>query len=113
MIKRISEYSKYHENEYINQDGEYFDIDKKTGEVINRFPMPYPYLRQEIEILCSENPSKYLLECPLPNYSVGEEVAPIFVSRMPKTKIIGVAHKDTIRKPYEIDGTTAQFQKYR
>ncbi|MDO5124473.1 MAG: type II CRISPR RNA-guided endonuclease Cas9 [Eubacteriales bacterium] len=103
MIKRISEYSKYHENEYIDNKGEYFDVDKRTGEVINRFPMPYPYFRQELEILCSENPSRYLLECPLPNYSVGEDVKPIFVSRMPKRKITGAAHKDTIRKPYEFD----------
>lgn len=39
MIKRISEYSKYHENEHIDNNGEYFDIDKRTGEMINRFPM--------------------------------------------------------------------------
>lgn len=111
MIKRISEYSKYRENEYIDNNGEYFDIDKKTGEVINRFPMHYPYFRQELEILCSENPSRYLLECPLPNYAVGEDVKPIFVSRMPKRKIAGAAHKDTIRKPYEIDGQSFAVSK--
>lgn len=111
MIKRISEYSKYRENEYINKNGEYFDIDRRTGEVVNRFPMPYPYLRQEIEILSSEDPSRYLLECPLPNYSVGEDVAPIFVSRMPKRKISGAAHKDTIRKPYEMDGKICAISK--
>ena len=111
MIKRISEYSKYHENEYIDNNGEYFDIDKRTGEMINRFPMHYPYFRQELDILCSENPSRYLLECPLPNYSVGEDVKPIFVSRMPKRKISGAAHKDTIRKPYEIDGKSCAVSK--
>lgn len=111
MIKRISEYSKYHENEHIDNKGQYFDVDKRTGEVINRFPMPYPYFRQEMEILCSENPSRYLLECPLPNYSVGEDVKPIFVSRMPKRKIAGAAHKDTIRKPYEIDGKNCSISK--
>lgn len=111
MIKRISEYSKYHENEYIDNNGEYFDIDRRTGEVINRFPMHYPYFRQELEILCSNNPSKYLLECPLPNYSVGEDIKPIFVSRMPKRKIAGAAHKDTIRKPYEIDGQNYSVSK--
>lgn len=111
MIKHISEYSKYHENEYIDKNGEYFDIDKRTGEVINRFPMHYPYFRQELKILCSENPSRYLLECPLPNYSVGENVTPIFVSRMPKRKIMGAAHKDTIRKPYEIDGKNYAVSK--
>lgn len=103
MIRHISEYSKYHENEYIDNNGEYFDIDKRTGEVINRFPMPYSYFRKELEFLCSENPARYLYECPLPNYSVGESVKPIFVSRMPKRKITGAAHKDTIRKPYVIN----------
>ena len=111
MIKRISEYLKYHENEYINNNGEYFDIDKRTGEMINRFPTPYPYLRDEIDILCSNDPSRYLLESPLPNYSVGEDVKPIFVSRMPKRKITGAAHKDTIRKPYEIDGKNYAVSK--
>lgn len=111
MIKRISEYSKYHENEHIDNNGEYFDIDKRTGEMINRFPMHYPYFRQELEILCSNNPSRYLLESPLPNYSLGEDVQPIFVSRMPKRKITGAAHKDTIRKPYEIDGKNCAVSK--
>ncbi|MEE1218312.1 MAG: type II CRISPR RNA-guided endonuclease Cas9 [Ruminococcus sp.] len=112
MIKRISQYSKYHENEYINPDtGEYFDIDRRTGEVLNRFPMPYPYLRQEIEILCSENPTRLLEECPLPNYSVGEEVKPIFVSRMPRRKISGSAHKDTIRKPYKENSVNYSIAK--
>ncbi|MGN1139116.1 MAG: type II CRISPR RNA-guided endonuclease Cas9 [Ruminococcus sp.] len=110
MIKRISDYSKYHENEYIH-NGEYFDIDKRTGEVVNRFPMPYDYLKKEIDILCSNNPSKYLLESPLPNYSVGEDIAPIFVSRMPKRKISGSAHKETIRKSYEIDGENCSVSK--
>ncbi|MDD6847633.1 MAG: type II CRISPR RNA-guided endonuclease Cas9, partial [Oscillospiraceae bacterium] len=111
MIKRISEYSKYHENEHIDNKGQYFDVDKRTEEVINRFPMPYPYFRKEMEILCSENPSRYLLECPLPNYSVGEDVKPIFVSRMTKRKNSGAAHKDTIRKPYEIDGKNCSVSK--
>ena len=79
--------------------------------MINRFPMHYPYFRQELDILCSENPSRYLLECPLPNYSVGEDVKPIFVSRMPKRKISGAAHKDTIRKPYKIDGKSCAVSK--
>lgn len=111
MIKRISEYSKYHENEYINSNGEYFDVDKRTGEVINRFPLPYSYFRRELEILTSECPSRYLLECPLPNYSLGEDIKPIFVSRMPKRKISGAAHKDTIRKPCVIDGENYTVSK--
>lgn len=106
MIKRISQYSKYHETEYINpKTGEKFDnIDKRTGEIINRFPMPYPYFRTELEILCAENPTRLLHENPLPNYATDEELQPIFVSRMQKHKVTGAAHKETIRKSYEEDG---------
>lgn len=108
MIKRISEYAKYKETKYQNPDtGEYFDVDKRTGEVINRFPMPYSWFRDELLMRCSEDPSRILHEKPLPNYATDEQIAPIFVSRMPKHKVKGSAHKETIRKPYEQDG-----QKY-
>lgn len=108
MIKRISEYAKYKETEYQNPDtGEYFDVDKRTGEVIDRFPMPYSWFRDELLMRCSEDPSRVLHDKPLPNYATDEQIAPIFVSRMPKHKVKGSAHKETIRKPYEQDG-----QKY-
>ena len=41
---------------------------------------------------------------PLPNYATDEAVAPIFVSRMPKHKVRGSAHKETIRQSFEEDG---------
>lgn len=108
MIKRISEYAKYKETKYQNPDtGEYFDVDKRTGEVIDRFPMPYSWFRDELLMRCSEDPSRVLHDKPLPNYATDEQIAPIFVSRMPKHKVKGSAHKETIRKPYEQDG-----QKY-
>ena len=108
MIKRISEYAKYKETKYQNPDtGEYFDVDKRTGEVIDRFPMPYSWFRDELLMRCSEEPSRVLHDKPLPNYATDEQIAPIFVSRMPKHKVKGSAHKETIRKPYEQDG-----QKY-
>ena len=105
MTKRISEYAKYKETEYqYPENGEYFDVDKRTGEVINRFPMPYPWFRNELLMRCSENPSRILQEMPLPNYAADEAVDPIFVSRMPKHKAKGSAHKETIRKAFEEDG---------
>lgn len=105
MINRIHLYSKYRETEYINPiTGEYFDdVDTKTGEIINRFPMPYDYLRTELEILCSGNPTAMLHESPLPNYAVDEKIDPIFVSRMPNRKVKGSAHKETIRATYSDD----------
>ena len=105
MTKRISEYSKYKETKFQNSEtGEYFDVDKRTREVINRFPMPYEYFKKELLMRCSENPTRVLHETPLPNYATDEEVAPIFVSRMPKHKTKGAAHKETIRKSFEEDG---------
>ena len=108
MTQRISQYAKYKETKYQNPDtGAYFDVDKRTGEVIDRFPTPYQWFRDELLMRCSDDPSRVLHEKPLPNYATDEEVAPIFVSRMPKHKAKGSAHEETIRKPYEQDG-----QKY-
>ena len=47
-------------------------------------------------------------EKPLPNYGADEEVAPIFVSRMPKRKISGAAHKETVRQKY-IDADNTEY----
>ena len=112
MIKRITDYSKYKETEYQNSEtGKYFDVDKRTGEVTDRFPMPYKWFRDELLMRCSEDPARVLHESPLPNYSTDEKVLPIFVSRMPKHKVKGAAHKETIRKPYEQNGKQYTISK--
>ena len=101
MIKRISEYSKYRELEFVDPHTEkILDIDRTTGELVNRFPMPYDWFRDELLMRASNDPTRVLHEKPLPNYGTDEEVAPIFVSRMPKRKISGAAHKETIRRKY-------------
>lgn len=101
MIKRISEYSKYRELEFVDpHTKEILDIDIRTGELVNRFPMPYDWFRDELLMRTSNDPTRVLHEKPLPNYGTDEEVAPIFVSRMPKRKISGAAHKDTIRRKH-------------
>lgn len=105
MVKRISDYSKYQETDYRHPaTGKYFDVDKATGEVIDRFPMPYKWFRDELTMRCSEDPSRILHEKPLPNYAADEAVLPIFVSRMPKHKVSGSAHKETIRRHCENEG---------
>ncbi|MBQ9673623.1 MAG: type II CRISPR RNA-guided endonuclease Cas9 [Ruminococcus sp.] len=112
MIKRISNYSKYKETEYVNPEtNEILDFDKKTGEVLNRFPLPYKYFRDELKMLCSNNPSRILHLKPLPNYATDEEIKPIFVSRMPKHKVKGAAHLETNRKHYESDGKDYSISK--
>lgn len=105
MIRRISEYSKYREEEYRDpKTGKYFDVDKRTGEVIDRFPPRYEDFRKELEMRCSDNPSRHLRLHPLVNYSTDEQVKPMFVSRMPKHKVSGAAHMETIRGKYSEDG---------
>ena len=105
MTKRVSEYAKYKETEFQNpQTGEFFDVDIRTGEVINRFPLPYAWFRNELLMRCSEDPSRILHEMPLPNYATDEKVAPIFVSRMPNHKAKGSAHKETNRRSIEEEG---------
>lgn len=104
MIRRISDYAKYTELKYSKQP--YIKVDKETGEVLDfdKFPLPYKWFRDELKMRCSDNPSFVLSQNPLPNYASDEDVKPIFVSRMPRRKVSGSAHKETIRKPYEQNG---------
>lgn len=121
MVQKISEYSKYREkgykgirykeSEYVDTTGKMYDINLSTGELVDRFPMPYPTFRKELEMLTSNDPARILRESPLPNYSGDEELKPIFVSRMPKRKVTGAAHKDTIRSPRKIEGIDYSVQK--
>lgn len=105
MIKRISTHSGYKETMFEDSDtGRVFDVDPETGEVLNRFPMPYPHFRKELEIRCSNDPSRLISEGLLPNYASDECVEPIFVSRMPKHKVSGSAHKETARGAFESEG---------
>ncbi|MDY4111154.1 MAG: type II CRISPR RNA-guided endonuclease Cas9 [Eubacterium sp.] len=93
MINEISRYSFDRETE--------FDIDTKTGEVFERFPLPYPNFRKELEARSQITDEKYLktvlLKFPNYDYDDIESAKPAFVSRMPRHKVTGAAHKDTIR----------------
>ncbi len=113
MVQRISEYSKYKETEYIDDDGRIYDINKKTGELTDRFPMPYPMFRKELEMLTSNDPQRILSQSKFPNYSGDEQLEPIFVSRMPQHKVTGAAHEDTLRKPVTEDGQNYVVQKVK
>ena len=103
MIKRISSYSKYNENRYLvtSVDDPTLIIDSDTGEIVDKFPYPWPTFRKELEIRLMNDPKRMLDEVLLPNYSSEdvEEVRPCFVSRMATRKSKGSAHKDTVRSP--------------
>lgn len=112
MIKKISEYSKHKETEFVHPETkEIKDIDLRTGEIINKFPMPYNWFRDELVMRTSNNPTRILHEKPLPNYGTDQKVEPIFVSRMPNHKVKGSAHEETIRKKYEEDNKTYSVSK--
>ncbi len=94
MEQNIAKYSKYHETDI-------YDVDEITGEVIERFPMPYPEFRKELDIRATKENQESLETAlkTLSNYSPENirNTKPSFVSRMPKHKVSGAAHEETIR----------------
>lgn len=104
MIQRISNYSKRREWGR-KVMGQY--VDPETGELLTRnafdakyapeFPLPWPWFRKELEARLSPDPWSEIEELHLPGYGSEEKIKPVFVSRMPKRKVSGAAHKDTIR----------------
>lgn len=106
MIKRISSYASYKECRYHPEADRSLFVDERTGEVIEEFPYPWTHFRKELECHLSSDPSKTLLDMHLPMYASGElsfPSGPIFISRMPKRKISGPAHKDTVKSPRLLD----------
>ncbi len=99
MINRISKYSKNHEIRYIPTEQGSLEVNERTGEVISEFPFPWPKFREELEIRVSNNPERFLQSVKLPNYEGVEldTIKPCFVSRMPKRKVTGSVHEDTVR----------------
>ncbi|MCH3914396.1 MAG: type II CRISPR RNA-guided endonuclease Cas9 [Acidaminococcaceae bacterium] len=99
MINEISDYSKYRENEFVqNEQGEML-VNRATGEILKHFPMPWTDFRAELEARLSDKPAQSLTVKHLLSYTGRNinEIQPIFVSRMPFHKVTGAAHKDTIK----------------
>jgi CRISPR-associated endonuclease Csn1 len=99
----------YHNKEiaYAQIEGEAFAVDERTGEVLDfrKFPLPWKHFTDELEALLSDDPERILRDLKLPTYSEAEyETArPVFVSRMPRRKTTGAAHKETIKSAATID----------
>ncbi|MBQ4112368.1 MAG: type II CRISPR RNA-guided endonuclease Cas9, partial [Clostridia bacterium] len=73
-----------------------------TGEVIDRFPMPWPHFRDELDIRLTQDARKLRKQLFDVNYESYAEidldtVEPPFVSRMSNHKVTGAAHKETVR----------------
>lgn len=93
-------------------------IDRETGEIIEfndlvdkyekYFPEPYPGFRKELEIRSMQNEElmhEALKEIRYDTYENILKIKPIFVSRMPRRKVTGAAHKDTIRGLKKVENT--------
>lgn len=109
MVQRISLYSRLKENFYSAG----IDIDKKTGEVKDRFPLPWDKFREELNIRLLEDKNEMKFELAKLNLAgyAGvdlDSVPPFFVSKMSSHKVTGEAHEETIRsgKQFESCGIT-------
>ena len=98
MIQEISRYAQYRECQYTQEDGGSSAIDPKTGRLLKRFPYPWPEFRRELEARLGSDPARAVLEQRFPLY-INEDipVRPLFVSRMPRRKVTGSAHKETVK----------------
>lgn len=103
MIQRISNYAKRREwgqkvqGQYVDpENGEllsHVDFDDKNAPT---FPEPWPQYRRELEARMGDTPMEDLERLHLPTYDPDEEVRAIFVSQMPRRKVTGAAHLETI-----------------
>ena len=105
MINQISRYAKFRECEYMQDENGSYAINVRTGEVLKEFPYPWEGFRKELLARLEDNPARQIEALHLTRYETGEMPLPqpIFVSRMPKHKVTGAAHMDTVRSPKMLD----------
>ena len=105
MIQRLSRYAELREAEYMQTEDGAVRFDPLTGEVLEKFPYPWPCFRQEWTARISDDPQAMLRDLKLTDYRglPLDQVKPIFVSRMPKHKVTGAAHKDTVKSAKVLD----------
>ncbi len=123
MINRITKYYQYNDGKYMNNKGEYIDLE--TGEILDAkeyeekngiyFPEPWPKFRKELDIRVNCKTKERMIEClnaeKIFTYDDYEDVEPIFVSRMPRRKVTGMAHLETIRGIKEENGELKTITK--
>lgn len=123
MINRLTKYYQYNDGKFMNNKGEYIDLE--TGEVLEAkkyeeengiyFPEPWPKFYEELIIRSTCETKERMRECiekekifTYYNNDDGidrfKDLEPIFVSDMPRRKVTGTAHKETIRGFKEENG---------
>jgi len=109
MINKLTKYYQDQAGKYKNSKGEYIDLD--TGEILEAkdyeekmgtyFPEPWNKFRKELDIRVNCKSKERMIEClnseKIYTYETYEDLEPIFVSKMPRRKVTGTAHLETIR----------------
>lgn len=106
MINQISRYSKLRECRYVQGDGASFAVDDRTGEVLRKFPYPWPDFKRELDARLANDPARVIQDSKLSFYldnDLIDSIKPIFVSRMPRRKVTGAAHLDTVKSGKALD----------
>ena len=100
MIQQVSRYAQLRECEYVQTESGSLAVSLHTGEVLKSFPYPWPEFRRELEARLGDDPCRAVISQRFPVYLTGEiPVHKLFVSRMPRRKVTGAAHKETIKSP--------------
>lgn len=112
LIQEVSGYSKGQELEYAPMDKESLLVDKSTGLILKRFPYPWEDFRKELVARLSDKPAEALQKLRLLYYRDKDvsDIKPIFVSRMPRHKVTGAAHKATVKGARHLDEGIALFK---
>lgn len=100
MIQQVSRYAALRECEYVQTEAGSMAVSQHTGEVLRQFPYPWPEFRRELEARLGDDPRCAVISQRFPVYANGDiPVRKLFVSRMPRRKVTGAAHKETIKSP--------------
>lgn len=100
MIQQVSRYAALRECEYVQTEAGSMAASQHTGEVLRQFPYPWPEFRRELEARLGEDPRRAVISQRFPVYANGDiPVRKLFVSRMPRRKVTGAAHKETVKSP--------------
>lgn len=100
MIQQVSRYAALRECEYVQTEAGSVAVSQHTGEVLRQFPYPWPEFRRELEARLGDDPRRAVISQRFPVYVNGDiPVRKLFVSRMPRRKVTGAAHKETVKSP--------------
>ena len=104
MIQRVSRYAQFRETRYMRPEAGGGCPDTEDDARSRAFPLPWPRFREELTARLSSDPVRAVRGLGLPLYLTQEvPLRPIFVSRAPRRKVSGQAHKETIKSGKDLE----------